>query len=73
MTEDLQKIESHLKELDMPERIDFDNSAYTLNPKGFFEVHFDYLRGAGSEEFKKPYEDRIRLAYKAVLDYNKLN
>jgi len=73
MTEELQQIETHLQDLEMPERIDFDTSAYTLNPEGFFKAHFDYLRGAGSEEFKKPYEDRIRLAYKAVLDYNKLN
>ena len=72
MTEDLQKIETHLKELKMPERIDFDPASYTPLPEKFFKAHFNYLRAAGSDNFKKPYEDRVRFAYQVVLEHNNL-
>jgi len=72
MTEDLDQIETHLKDLEMPQRIDFDKACYTINPGKFFEAHFDMIRGGGSENLKKPYQDRVVFAYKAVLKHNGL-
>lgn len=70
MALDLDQIEKRLDEVELPDEIRLSPCEVIRDVRKFFDSHITIMRSTTSKRIKKLHEDRMRIAGKAIKEYN---